>query len=32
MKESIKHKRAMCAMDSKYLLKVLANLYLRRCS
>ncbi|MDE1344951.1 ISAs1 family transposase, partial [Vibrio aestuarianus] len=27
LKASIKHKRAMCAMDSEYLLKVLASLY-----
>ncbi|SBO12197.1 Transposase DDE domain protein [Vibrio mediterranei] len=27
LKASIKHKRAMCAMDSEYLLKVLARLY-----
>ncbi|EPU1457787.1 ISAs1 family transposase [Escherichia coli] len=27
LKTSIKHKRAMCAMDSEYLLKVLASLY-----
>ena len=27
LKASVKHKRAMCAMDSEYLLKVLASLY-----
>jgi predicted transposase YbfD/YdcC len=27
LKASIKHKRAMCVMDSEYLLKVLASLY-----
>ncbi len=32
LKASIKHKRAMCAMDPEYLLKVLGNLYLRECS
>ncbi|MCG3727436.1 glycosyl transferase [Vibrio cincinnatiensis] len=32
MKASIKHKRAMCAMDSEYLLKVLGSHYLRKCS
>ncbi|KGK15800.1 ISAs1 family transposase, partial [Vibrio navarrensis] len=32
LKASIKHKRAMCAMDPEYLLKVLGSLYLRECS
>lgn len=27
LKASVRHKRAMCAMDSEYLLKVLASLY-----
>ncbi|UPR49124.1 glycosyl transferase [Vibrio cyclitrophicus] len=27
LKASIKHKRAMCAMNCEYLLKVLASLY-----
>nr|PMH79898.1 glycosyl transferase [Vibrio sp. 10N.286.48.B7] len=32
LKASIKHKKAMCAMDSECLLKVLASLYWRGCS
>lgn len=32
LKASIKHKRAMCAMDSEYLLKALGSLYLQECS
>ncbi|TXZ26038.1 glycosyl transferase [Vibrio cholerae] len=31
LKASIKHKRAMCAMEPEYLLKVLVSLYLWDC-
>lgn len=32
LKASIKHKRAICVMDSEYLLKVMGSLHLRECS